>query len=269
MFLKTYLWCESLHQFFKLSFSLFFMEKEKTIKKKTKTEKAKIEEIKKNDLTSKGDFIEIEFVGRIKDTGKIFDTNIKKEAEKMGLNIEIKPLIVCIGQAMLVEGFDKELERKEIGKEYTIHLAPEDAFGKRNPFLVKVISLSAFKEKDANPYPGAVFELDGMIAKILSVSGGRVIVDFNNPLSSKEIEYDFTIKRKITKEEKKINALQDFFFKKRFGFSVEKEKIIFKKEAEQALDRFKEKFKEILGKEIITEEKPKEKKEEKKEKEGI
>ena len=54
------------------------------------------------------------------------------------------------------------------------------------------------KEKDINPYPGALLNLDGMLAKILSVSGGRVITDFNSPLASKEIAYEFTIKRKIT-----------------------------------------------------------------------
>jgi FKBP-type peptidyl-prolyl cis-trans isomerase 2 len=96
-----------------------------------------------------------------------------------------------------------------------------------------------------------MLNLDGMIAKILSVSGGRVITDFNNPLAGKDIEYEFTIKKKVTDEKEKINALQDFFFKKRFKFEI-KEKIMFEKEVEPFLKIFGEKFKEILGKEVDT-----------------
>jgi len=213
--------------------------------------------------TKKGDFAEIEFIGKA--NGEIFDTNIREEAEKINLEIETKPLIVCIGQEMLVKGFDKELEDKEIGKKYKIKLSPEDAFGTRNKELIKIIPLRIFKEKDIAPYPGAVLNLDGLLAKILTVSGGRVITDFNNPLSSKEIEYDFTILRKVIDENEKINSLQDFFFKKRFEFSVGDKKIIFDKEAEPFVKMLGQKFKEILGKEVEVGEK-KEDKEQTKEK---
>ena len=215
--------------------------------------------------TKKKDFVEIEFIGLA--NGEIFDTNIKKEAEKSGMNIEEKPLIVCIGEGMVVKGFDKELEDKELGKKYKIKLSPENAFGKRNPSLIKIIPHSIFKEKQINPVSGLMLNLDGMLAKILSVSGGRVITDFNNPLAGKDIEYEFTIKRKIGDEKDKVNALQDFFFKKRFDFRVE-DKIVFKEEAGPFLKIFEKKFKEILGKDIeVEKEKKKEKEKEKKEEE--
>jgi FKBP-type peptidyl-prolyl cis-trans isomerase 2 len=199
--------------------------------------------------TKKKDFVEIEFVGFA--NGEMFDTTIKKEAEKIDLKIEEKPLVVCIGEEMVVKGFDKELEGKELGKKYKIKLTPENSFGKRNAALIKIIPNSVFKEKNINPVSGLMLNLDGMIAKILSVSGGRVITDFNNPLAGKDIEYEFTIKKKVTDEKEKINALQDFFFKKRFKFEI-KEKIMFEKEVEPFLKIFGEKFKEILGKEVDT-----------------
>ncbi len=111
-----------------------------------------------------------------------------------------------------------------------------------------------------------MLNLDGMIAKILSVSGGRVSVDFNNPLAGKDIEYEFTIKRKITDEKEKVDALQDFFFRKRFDIKIEEKKIIFSKEAAPFVQIMGSKFKEILGKEVEFEKE--EKKEEKKEKEA-
>lgn len=201
----------------------------------------------------KNDFVEIEFIGRIKDSREIFDTNIKKEAEK--LNANVKPLIVCIGQGILVKGFDKALEGKEIGKRYKIELQPEDAFGNRDRNLIKTIPLRVFKEKNINPVSGMMLNLDGMLAKVIAASGGRIIVDFNNPLAGKEIEYEFTIKKIVTDEREKVNALQDFFFRQRFEFELG-DKIVFQKqEIKPLVDMFKDKFKEILGKEAVVEEK--------------
>jgi len=39
-------------------------------------------------MIKKNDFVEIEFTGKILDTGEIFDTNIKEEAEKINPKIE-------------------------------------------------------------------------------------------------------------------------------------------------------------------------------------
>ncbi len=216
----------------------------------------------KTNKTKKDDFVKIEFVGLA--NGEIFDTNIKEEAEKINLKIEPKPLIISIGQNMVVKGFDKGLEDKEINKEYKIKISPEQAFGARNKDLIKIIPLKVFKEKNIQPVSGLMLNLDGMIAKIITVSGGRVITDFNNPLAGKEVEYKFTIKRKITEESEKVNALQDFFFKKRFNFEIKDKKIVFDKEAEPFVKIFNEKFKEILGKEPEIKDKAEEKKKNKK-----
>ena len=206
--------------------------------------------------TKKGEFIEIEYVGYA--NGDVFDTNIKKKAEEINLEIEVRPLRVCIGKEMVVKGFDKELEDKEVGNQYKITVSPDEGFGRRNPSLIKTIPLSAFKQQEMSPVPGMVLNMDGMVAKILSVSGGRVITDFNNPLSGKDIEYEFTIKKKVEDEEEKINSLQDFFFKKRFKFKVN-DKIVFEKQAEPFVRIIGKKLQEILGKTIEVEKaKPKE-----------
>ncbi len=206
----------------------------------------------------KNDFVEIEFTGSA--DGKIFDTNIKKEAEKINLKIEEVPLIVCIGQGMLVKGFDNALEGKELDKEYKIKLSPEEAFGARNKELIKIIPLKVFREKNIAPAAGLVLNFDGFLARIITVSGGRVITDFNNPLAGKETEYTFKIKRKITDEKEKINALQDFFFKKRFEFEIKDKKVVFRdKNIKPLIEMFKDKFKEILNLGVETEEKPAEK----------
>src|SRR3989344_8157684 len=143
-------------------------------------------------LIQKNDFIDITFTGRIKD-GEIFDTNVKEDAEKIGLKFNGKPLIICVGQGMVVSGFDNALEGKESGKDYSIELQPKDAFQERQSNLVKLIPIKIFREKKINPYPGMTLNIDNMLVRVISVSGGRVLVDFNNILAGKTVIYTFKI----------------------------------------------------------------------------
>jgi FKBP-type peptidyl-prolyl cis-trans isomerase 2 len=215
-------------------------------------------------IIQKNDFIEIEFTG--KSNNEIFDTTNKEEAKQMGLEADVKPIIVSVGNQMLLKGFDEELQGKETEKKYSIHILPEKAFGKRDPKLIKTIPMKIFKEKNLNPVQGMTLQLDDYVAKVLSVSGGRVIVDFNNPLAGKELDYDFKILRKITDNNEKINALQDFFFKQRFEFNLDKEKkkVIFKDEKIKPLiQMFNQKFKDMIGLEFEVEEKSEKTKEKK------
>jgi FKBP-type peptidyl-prolyl cis-trans isomerase 2 len=200
----------------------------------------------------KGDFIEIEFTGKIKEEGEIFDTNIEADAKKANLKIDCKPFAMSIGHLMLPKGLDADLEGKEVGKSYSLELQPEDAFGKRNPQMIRMIPSKVFHQQDINPQRGMQLSLDGQLVRVLSSSGGRVLVDFNNPLAGKEVEYKYKILKKIEGHKDKINALQDFLFRKRFDFEVKDKKVIFsvEKEVEPMIKMFAPKFIEISGLEI-------------------
>ncbi len=179
--------------------------------------------------TKKGDFIEIDFVARIKD-GDVFDTTIESEAKKAGLLKEnenekekdgeqekkekriFEPFRLCIGQDMILHGLDEQLSEKEEGKEYDLELEPKDAFGKRDPKLIKTISLSGFVKRGMMPTPGEFLNINDVVAKIINVSGGRVVVDFNNPLSDKIIMYKFKITRIIKEEREKVESIAKFYF---------------------------------------------------------
>jgi len=218
--------------------------------------------------TKKGDFVEIEFLGRNLLTGEIFDTNNLEEARKINPKIkETKPLIACIGQGFVVKGFDESLEGKEIGKKQKITLSPENAFGSRNAGLVKMIPMKIFTEQKVYPQAGMTLALDNALVKVVSVSGGRVLVDFNNPLAGKDIEYKFTIKKIITDSKEKVTALQNILFGQAFEFDLQEDgknkKIIFKDlKLAQLLDVFRSKFKELLGFDVEIFEKKEGKKEE-------
>jgi FKBP-type peptidyl-prolyl cis-trans isomerase 2 len=198
----------------------------------------------------KNDFIEINFTGKTKE-GEIFDSSIKEDIEKAGLKLDAKPFVFCLGQGMFLKGIDDFLIGKDVG-EHRIELKPENAFGKREPKLVQMMPMKIFAQHKTQPIPGAMFQFDGRVAKILSVSGGRVIVDFNIPLAGKEVIYKIKVLKKVEKTEEKINALNEFLFKKKFDFDINDKRLILKVEKPlvKFVELFKDKFKEILDLEL-------------------
>ena len=199
----------------------------------------------------KKDFIELEFLGKNLTSGEIFDTNVLEEAKKINPDIkDVKPLVVCIGEGFVVKGLDEFLEGKEIGKKYSVKIESDKGFGKRNPQLIRLIPMKMFLAQKIYPQAGMTLALDNSLVKVVNVSGGRVMVDFNNPLAGKDLEYDFTIKKVLADTKEKVNAIQNFFFGQQFEFDVDEsaKKIIFKDMAlTEVLNVFRPKFKDILG----------------------
>lgn len=156
----------------------------------------------------KRDFIEIDYTGRFKDN-TVFDTTIKKIAEEGKIydpKMEYKPGLICVGEQNLPPGLDKFLEGKELNKEYHVDLKPEEAFGRKNAQLIKLVPLRAFAKEEIMPQPGLQVNIDNELGTILRVSGGRVLVDFNHPFASKEVIYQIKVLRIVTDVKEKIDA---------------------------------------------------------------
>jgi len=157
----------------------------------------------------KGDFVEVEYTGRLKETEEVFDTTDEKLAKETKIhrkNMIYGPVTVCIGQAQLIKGLDDELIGKETGKSYKIELPPEKAFGKKDAKLFKVVPFSAFKKHKIIPEPGMQVNIDGLLGIVRTTTGGRCIVDFNHPLAGKAIVYDIKINGIITDNRQKIKS---------------------------------------------------------------
>lgn len=167
-------------------------------------------------MIKKGDFVEIEYTGKLKDGDFIFDTTNKKIAEENGISnskMEYGPVIICVGQRMTIPGLDDNLIGKEINKEYKIEILPEEGFGKKNAKLIQLIPNSKFKKQNINPIPGLQVEIDNQPGIVKIVTGGRVMVDFNHPLSGKNLVYEYKINKIIDNDEEKIKAYFDISFK--------------------------------------------------------
>lgn len=211
---------------------------------------------------AKNDFIEIEFTGS--SNGEVFDTTDKVKAKELGLEADVKPMKISIGNHMILQGLDDDLIGKEVGKTYSVKLSPEKGFGKRDPKMIKTVPIKVFHEREINPVRGMAVQLDNYIARILSVSGGRVSVDFNNPMAGKDLDYEFKILRKIEDDKEKVESLIEFFLRQKSEFKLIDKKVIFNDEKiAPFIQIFAPKFKEITGLDFQVENK--EKKEVKKE----
>jgi len=158
----------------------------------------------------KGDFIEIEYTGRIKGANEVFDTTDEAVAKSNNLHnpkIQYGPLIICVGEHDVLKGLDQALEGKEPGKSYNIILQPEDAFGKKDAKLVQLIATNKFVQHNVRPFPGLQVNVDGVLGIVKTVSGGRTLVDFNHPLSGRELVYDVKVNKIVTDTKEKVASM--------------------------------------------------------------
>lgn len=158
----------------------------------------------------KGDFIVVDYVTKIKETGETFDTTIAEEAKKGGISKEntiYEPMFIVVGESWVLKKLDSSLEGLDVDVKTTIEIPPEDGFGQRDPAKIKIIPVNKFRKQDVRPYPGAQIEIDGKTAVVRSVGAGRVQVDFNAPLAGKTLVYDLTVKKIIEDKLEKIKAV--------------------------------------------------------------
>nr|MBI4156924.1 peptidylprolyl isomerase [Candidatus Woesearchaeota archaeon] len=192
----------------------------------------------------KGNFIEIDFIAKIKDENKIFDLTNEEVAKKEKIynkNFSYKPLIICLGENHLLKGLDKALIGKEVGNEYTIDVSPEDGYGKKHAQLIQLVSTNVFTRQNIKPFPGLQVQIDNMFGLIKTVSGGRTLVDFNHPLAGKTLEYKVKILRVIQDDNEKIKSLLNLMLKKEIDFKFESDNLTINEKIPKEAHEFIEK----------------------------
>ena len=192
---------------------------------------------------------------------------------KVEEKLEGKPLT---SYEMLVSLNDK-LTRNEIKelikdkeKEFKGSIKIKNAYGERRQDLMQIIPLSFLRKQGINPVPGLVLKIGEIEGIIKSVSGGRVIVDFNHPLAGKEIEFEIEVKEKFDDElnfaKELLNNLVKKGLLKEEDFKIEGNKIIIKENLKEGVEEI---LKKVYGLnvevEALKDEESKDKKEAKEE----
>ncbi len=157
-----------------------------------------------------GDFILVEYTVRVKETGNIVDTTNEELARKENIYESGRiygPVLIVIGKGWINKVVEDELREMSVGEEKTIEVPPEKAFGQRDPSKVKTFSLREFRRRNIDVKVGDVLDFGGVKGIVKSISGGRVVVDFNHPLAGKTLVYKVKVVAKLEDVKEKIKAL--------------------------------------------------------------
>ncbi len=152
-----------------------------------------------------GTFVKLTYTGKLSD-GRIFDTTDPEVGKTIGHKAE--PITICLGQQQLLPGLDEKLIGKEKGK-HTIILEAKEAFGEKSTKKLELVPKNQLQKQNINPKPGMQLEIDGQHGVVRSISGGRVVVDFNHPLAGQKIQYDINLLETVDDVTKQIESIID------------------------------------------------------------
>jgi len=159
----------------------------------------------------KDSFVKIDYTGKT-DDGTVVDTTSEKVAKDSNIFDKdriYKSVPIVVGAGMTLKGIDEALESMKVGEKKKIVLDPIDAFGERNPELTQLVPLKEFKKQGVTPVPGMAFEVEGRMARVQAVSGGRVRLDFNHPLAGRVLNYEVHVVEEATTQKQKIAYLAE------------------------------------------------------------
>ena len=110
-------------------------------------------------------------------------------------NFEGKPATFSVGDGNLLPGFESSLLGLEVGDEREFIIPPENAFGQHNTQNVQSVDRGNFDESDLEigsilSFQNGDGELPGVI---IALEENLVMVDFNHPLSGKNIVFQVKI----------------------------------------------------------------------------
>lgn len=158
----------------------------------------------------KSDFIIVDYTGKVKETGEVFDTTSEETANESKLYKEgdiYEPRLVVAGEGWVLKALDDALLTFKLKKNESVEIPPENAFGPRDSEKVKLVPLRRLLARGLTPKLGAQIEFDKKLATVRTMGSGRVTLDFNPPLAGKTLVYEVTIQKQLKTAEEKIAAL--------------------------------------------------------------
>lgn len=162
-----------------------------------------------------GDFVRVNFTGKVKETDDVFDTTYDEIAQEAGIfeeNKTYKPIPIVVGRNHLLPAIEESIKGLEAGDTKHVEVEAADAFGPRDSKLVQLVPMKEFKKQGMNPVPGMKISSNGSTGKILTVNGGRVKVDFNHELAGKDLIYDVEVTEIIDDVEEKIKSMIELHY---------------------------------------------------------
>lgn len=133
-----------------------------------------------------GHLVSINYVVTDKVSGDVLDSS----------NSQGKPLVFLLGKNEVIVGLEKALIGKNIGEKFKVEIAPEDAYGVRNPDFLQEVPKDQFQGIDLKKGMTLFGQGDnGETVQVIvdEIGETSVIIDYNHPLSSKTLVFDVEI----------------------------------------------------------------------------
>ncbi len=114
---------------------------------------------------------------------------------------EDKPATLMMGTGQFSPTLEQALVGMLLNERKTFTMAPEAAFGEKNPDLIRTISLATLRENSSPEeeyLPGDMIEFNApngatYSGTLLAIDGDSATFDFNHPLSGKTILFEAEI----------------------------------------------------------------------------
>jgi len=137
-----------------------------------------------NDIT-----IEKNRVGYFQFTLKDDDDNILMEVDEDRSYVH--------GHGALIVGLEKALEGRKSGDEFSVAIAPADAYGEHSPELLRVFGIDKFDMGDEEPEIGMTFDLPSNTGfhrfRVVGIEDGNIAADGNHPWAGMTLHYDIKV----------------------------------------------------------------------------
>jgi FKBP-type peptidyl-prolyl cis-trans isomerase SlyD len=173
----------------------------------------------------KGDFIRLSYTGKLQN-GVVFDTTDANVAKENGIYNEkanYGPETIVVGKGYVVAGLDEDIIGKDVGDKGHVEVPPEKGFGMRRLDQIETIPIKKFKEKVK---PGMRVQIQGRTGVVESTAGGRVRINFNQPLAGESLVYDYTVDELIEGTDNKIAAILKMYGGSELTHKAEGDKVI-------------------------------------------
>jgi len=158
-----------------------------------------------------GEMVLIDYTAKTE--GEIFDTTREEVAVENGLereDTEYKPVPVLIGSGYVIEGLEEAVEDMEVGDERNVQIPPEKGYGSRDSDNMETYPEREFEKQGVTVNPGEEVMIGQRRGKVISKGSGRVRIDFNHPLSGKELEYNVEVIEKLEDDQEIAEKVFDF-----------------------------------------------------------
>lgn len=175
------------------------------------------------------DVVKMEYELWAKESNELVDTTSEEVAQDNGRhNPQAKygPMPVVVDSGKMLKLLDDDLLKAKVDEDREVEIPSEDAYGKRDPNLVElhsiheILKLPEFKKRDMIPEIGMEIALKGKRCTIISMTTGRVRVDFNHPLAGKTLVYKYKVVSSAKDESEKAAWIIEANYTKSEDFKV-------------------------------------------------